>query len=173
MQRLFNLSNQFTSAEASKDQEPSKITYAGKNDSIGILSIFHESTYNALTPQMRNSLTKNLKALEVNPHVKVVCLRSLNPKVFCAGANIKEFENTESKDWIVYDRFKELELVLRNYNKPIIAAVNKLALGGGFELALHSDIILATEDTQFGLPEIKLGLFPGIGGTLISKSIGK
>lgn len=93
--------------------------------------------------------------------------------MFCAGANIKEFESAKHEEWINGDRFKELDLVLRFLNKPLIAAVHKLALGGGFELALHSDIILCAEDTAFGLPEIKLGLFPGIGGTLLSKTIGK
>jgi enoyl-CoA hydratase/carnithine racemase len=122
---------------------------------------------------MRQSLVDNLRILEYDPKVKVVCLKSGHPKVFCAGANIKEFEHASNADWIVNDKFKELDLILYYYNKPIIAAVHKLALGGGFEVALHSDIILAAENAQFGLPEIKLGLFPGIGGTLVSKTIGK
>jgi enoyl-CoA hydratase/carnithine racemase len=122
---------------------------------------------------MRQSLVENLRTLEYDPKVKVVCIRSLHPKVFCAGANIKEFEHASNAQWIVNDKFKELDLLLRYFNKPIIAAVHKLALGGGFELALHADIILAAESAQFGLPEIKLGLFPGIGGTLVSKTIGK
>ena len=135
--------------------------------------MFHKKTYNALTPAMRSSLVANLRTLEYAPNVKVVCLRSTHPKVFCAGANIKEFEHSSVDQFIVHDLFKELDLILRHYNKPIIAAVHKLALGGGFEIALHSDIILAAENASFGLPEIKLGLFPGIGGTLIAKNIGK
>ena len=122
---------------------------------------------------MRGSMTKNLQILERDPKVKVICLRSLHPKVFCAGANIKEFETAEHADWVNGDLFKNFDLTFRYLNKPIIAAVHKLALGGGFEIALHCDIILGAENTFFGLPEIKLGLFPGIGGTLISKTIGK
>ncbi len=170
MQRLNQITKVLTNANAS---EPSKITYTGTNNSIAILTMCHEPTFNALTPQMRKSLNDNLQVLAKDPKVKVVCFRSTNPKVFCAGANIKDFEGTESKDWIINDLFKDLDITFRQFNKPIIAAVNKLALGGGFELALHCDIILATDDTQFGLPEIKLGLFPGIGGTLLSKTIGK
>lgn len=74
-------------------------------------------------------------------------MRSLHPKVFCAGANIKEFETSNHAEWINGDSFKELDLALRYLNKPLIAAVHKLALGGGFEIALHSDIILCAEDT--------------------------
>lgn len=171
MQRINSIFGQMTGD--SSTQEPSTISYAGKNNSIGIISIFHEKTYNALTPEMRESLNKNLKTLERDTNVKVICLRSLHPKVFCAGANIKEFETAETSGWINGDLFKDLDLTFRYLNKPIIAAVHKLALGGGFELALHCDIILSAENTFFGLPEIKLGLFPGIGGTLVSKSIGK
>lgn len=171
MYRIGHISSQMTGqAEA---QEPSTISYAGANNCIGILSIFQEKSYNALTPEMRGSIIKNLQTLEKDPKIKVICLRSLHPKVFCAGANIKEFETAEHSGWINEDLFKDFDLTFRYLNKPIIAAVHKLALGGGFEIALHCDVILAAENTFFGLPEIKLGLFPGIGGTLISKSIGK
>jgi len=171
MQRIYNISAQLTGEAAG--QEPSKISYAGNGNTIGIISLYHEKTYNALTPEMRDSILKNLRTLENDTKVKVICLRSTHPKVFCAGANIKEFETSNHAEWINGDSFKELDLALRYLNKPLIAAVHKLALGGGFEIALHSDIILCAEDTSFGLPEIKLGLFPGIGGTVLSKTIGK
>jgi enoyl-CoA hydratase/carnithine racemase len=171
MQRISFINTQLTTAQGTT--EPTTISYAGKNDCIGILTLYNKSSYNALVKPMRESLARNLKELEYNNNVKVVCIRSIHPKVFCAGANIKSFETASNASWIIEDRFKEFDLIFRNFNKPIITAVNKLALGGGFEIALHSDIILATEDAQFGLPEIKLGLFPGIGGTLIAKTIGK
>ena len=60
-----------------------------------------------------------------------------------------------------------------NFNRPIIACVNKLALGGGFELALQCNVIVAVKGTKFGFPEVKLGVFPSLGGTIISKTIGK
>lgn len=172
MQRIHQLNQQLCSSDVVA-QEPTTISFSGKNNCIGIISIFQNETYNALTPQMRESLVKSFRVLESDPNVKVVCLRSLHPKVFCAGANIKEFEHATHAQWTTDDKFKEIDLVLRYYSKPIIVAVHKLALGGGFEIALHADIILCAMDTEFGLPEIKLGLFPGIGGTLVSKTIGK
>lgn len=173
MDRITNLAKNLTTAPVPSGPAQSTLSYAGQDNSIGIITMYAKKTYNALTPGMRVSLVANLKTLELDPKVKVVCIRSTHPKVFCAGANIKEFEHADNASWLVNDRFKELDLTLRYYNKPVIGAVHKLALGGGFELALHCDIILAAEDAQFGLPEIKLGIFPGIGGTLLSKTIGK
>ena len=73
----------------------------------------------------------------------------------------------------MYDPLDLVRQTFLNFNRPIIACVNKLALGGGFELALLCSIIVASKSAKFGFPEIKLGLFPSLGGTLISKTIGK
>lgn len=168
MQRITYIHNHLTTT--TQDAPPTTIKKQGE---IGIITLYNPKTFNALVPEMRASLVTSLKTLSEDPEVKVVCLCSTHPKVFCAGANIKEFENDTTETFLNRDTFQELDLVLRFYNKPILCAVNSLALGGGFEIALHSDVIIAAEGTQFGLPEIKLGLFPGIGGTLISKTIGK
>ena len=87
-------------------------------------------------------------------------------KAFCAGANIKEFEGKSSSDFTNNDIFKELHDTLYNAKKPILSGVNGVALGGGFELALLTDVIFASEKARFGLPELNLGLIPGIGGTI-------
>ena len=168
MQRLQNLSNNLTSSQA-----PATLTFSPTNRSIAIITMYNQKNYNALNAAMRQSLISCFRSAQQDPQVKVVCFRSGHAKTFCAGANIKELAGTNHEHWINYDMFEELDLVMRTFKKPIVCAVNRLALGGGFELALHSDIILADEKAQFGLPEIKLGVFPGIGGTLISKTIGK
>lgn len=169
MERIASLSKSLTSS-----QEPcATITRVGKNNEIGVITMKAIKTFNALAPEMRAALESTLTELSEDPQVKVVCLNSAHPKVFCAGANIKEFEKDTTETWLLKDCLQNLDAILTNYNKPIIAAVNKMALGGGFELALHSDIIVAGDDARFGLPEITLGVYPGLGGTILSKIVGK
>lgn len=121
---------------------------------------------------MCKAINTALLAYERDPKIKVVLMRSNLPKAFCAGANIKEFL-VSYEQRILYDSFKQLSLTLESFRKPLIASVNKLALGGGFELALTADILVCDDVATFGLPEISLGIFPGMGGTLIAKTIGK
>lgn len=73
----------------------------------------------------------------------------------------------------MFSDFDVLRHVLLNFQKPLIGCVNNLALGGGFELALACDIIVTTKKARFGFPEIKLGLFPSLGGTLVIRTLGK
>ena len=128
---------------------------------------------NALNAVMRAGLSSAFRALEKDPKIKVLCLRSTIPKVFCAGANIKELLNMTHESNTSDDLFRDISNAINQVRKPIIAAINKLALGGGLEIALLCDVIICSDDTTIGLPEIKLGLMPGMGGTLISKIIGK
>ena len=95
-------------------------------------------------------------------------------KAFCAGADIKEMEPKTYMDVYKEDMFSVAETIYDNIRKPIIAAVNGFALGGGCELAMTCDIIIASEKAKFGQPEIKLGTIPGIGGTQrLTRAIGK
>ena len=96
------------------------------------------------------------------------------PKAFCAGANIKEFVDLTSELYSQNDVFEPLSTVLSTFRKPLIAAINGVAFGGGFELALSADILICSDEARFALPEIKLGLIPGIGGTQrLTKIVGK
>lgn len=169
MQRIRFLSRELTSGAAAS---PVEISYAGEDREIGIVSMNSPSTFNSLNEDMRQGLINALRKLEREEQVKVICLRSTF-KVFCAGANIKEFEHQNYQRRILNDDFKELQTTISGLRKPLIGAVNKLALGGGLEIALLCDILICSDDTNLGLPEIKLGLMPGIGGTLISKQFGK
>lgn len=152
---------------------PVTITIEGTNKEIGVITMANQANLNALDINMRNGLAAAIRQLDSDPTVKVLCLRSGIEKVFCAGANIKDMESKEFKDWLTLDDFNDAGAALASCRKPIIAAIHRIAYGGGFEIALLCDIILAAEDTKIGLPEIKLGLMPGIGGTLVSKYIGK
>jgi len=144
-----------------------------KSGAVGILTLNSAGNLNALNAAMRSAIVKALTQFERDPEVKVVLLQSASPKAFCAGADIKEFVSETYTTKIAEDGFKELSIMLETMRKPMIAAVNRIAFGGGFELALACDCILCDEEANFGLPEITLGIFPGIGGTLVSKTIGK
>jgi enoyl-CoA hydratase len=129
---------------------------------------------NCLSSDMKAELVAALRQAESDPHTRALTLLSAVPKAFCAGANIKDFTHKASKDFLLNDIFEELAYTFAQSKKPIIAGVNGLALGGGFELALLCDVILCSKDAQFGLPEVKLGLIPGIGGTQrFPKVVGK
>lgn len=169
MERIRRVSEQLTSNE----EKAVTVSIEGVNKEIGVISMSYASNMNALNHVMRSQLIRAFRELQVHPSVKVICLRSTLPKVFCAGANIKDFETRTYEISILDDNFLELTQAITGVRKPIISAINKLALGGGLEIALLGDIIVASEDANLGLPEIKLGLMPGIGGTLISKIIGK
>lgn len=176
MDRVARLSSQFTSSPAQqgeKGESPVTVTIEGTNKDIGIISMSYTSNMNALNHHMRTGLVEAFRSLERHPAVKVICLRSVLPKVFCAGANIKDLVELNHEKLIIQDIFKDLCNTINSVRKPIIVAVNKLALGGGLEIALLCDVMLLAEDANIGLPEIKLGVMPGIGGTLISKIIGK
>ncbi len=159
--------------EQTTGTNPVTVTIEGLNKEIGVVTMANQSNLNALDTNMRNGLGNAIRKLDSDPKIKVICLRSGIEKVFCAGANIKDMEHKQFSDWLVLDDFNDASAALANCKKPIIAAIHKIAYGGGFEIALLCDIILAAEDTKIGLPEIKLGLMPGIGGTLVSKYIGK
>ncbi len=141
-------------------------------DKIAIISLNRPKSYNALAEEIVDSLDYIFRMIHHSNQIKVVILRSNFEKCFCAGANIKEFYNVTNEQWLTRDRLERVRKIVFNFEKPIIACVNNLALGGGFELALSCDIILANQGARFGFPEISLGLFPCLGGTLISKTIG-
>ena len=142
-----------------------RITESKIENKIGYIYMNSPKDLNALSATMKKSLVENVQKFEQSPDVKVILLLSKVEKAFCAGANIKEFQNKTSKDFENNDIFQEIHDVFYSAKKPIIAGVNGVALGGGCELALLCDIVYCSEETRFALPELKLGLIPGIGGT--------
>lgn len=122
---------------------------------------------NALDSDMKEDIVAAVTALDRNPQVKVIVLLSRVPKAFCAGADIKEFKVSHGsyEQYLSDDVFKRICNALTQAVKPIVCGVNGLALGGGCELAMLCDILLFREDARIGLPELNLGLIPGMGGT--------
>jgi len=127
---------------------------------------------NALRTKLLCDLAKILWEADTDPEVRCVILTG-GPKVFAAGSDVKEMADKSAVD-VLADVRPIYWKAVRDFSKPLIAAVNGLCLGGGNELAMLCDIIVAGDDARFGQPEIKLGLIPGAGGTQrLTCAIGK
>ena len=139
---------------------------------LGLLTLNRVEENNSLNIEISKEIYEGLKELELNSSIRIILIRG-NQKFFSPGADIRELNNlnTESAKskglFSFFDKIKEIKI-------PIIAAVEGYALGGGMELALLCDIIIASKESKFGQPEINLGLIPGIGGTQrLKNSLGK
>ena len=135
-----------------------------KKKEIGIIMLNRPEARNALNRKMIHELGDALTELENDLQIRVIIIAG--NKDFCAGADIKEMDAIKPEEIESFCRwghkvFDQLE----NMGKPVIAAINGFALGGGCELALACDIRIAGEGAKFGQPEVNLGLIPGFGGT--------
>ena len=137
-----------------------------KEGRVAIFTINHPEALNAMNVQGLRELSEAMAEFRDDPELWVGIITGAGDRAFCAGADIKDMlpflkENLQNKPWAVPDTpIRGLELW-----KPLIAAVNGLALGGGLEIVLACDIRIASEKARFGVPEITLGLIPGWGGT--------
>lgn len=139
---------------------------------IRVIQLNRPKSLNALSKNLLKELADNLKEIEENKKIRCVVLTG-NQKSFSSGADMKEAPESEMPFWAEKKRLLSWKKI-ENFKKPIIAAVNGWALGGGFELALMCDFIIAGENAKFGSPEIKVGAFSGDGGTQrVPRLIGK
>lgn len=139
---------------------------------IALVELNRPKEFNAINLQLLKELKEALIELDSNEDVRVIILNG-NEKVFAAGADIKQLANQSAIDMLKMDLFSIWGQISQN-KKPIIAAVSGFALGGGCELALSCDMIIASETAQFGQPEMKIGVMPGAGGTQrLTKAVGK
>ncbi len=135
-------------------------------DGITVLTVNRPQVLNSLNSEVVQELECALYELDLDASVKAVVLTGAGEKAFVAGADIKEMaaiSSFEAHDFA--RRGQRLMLLMRRMRKPVIAAVNGFALGGGLELALACDFIYASEKAKFGFPEVGLGIIPGFGGT--------
>src|SRR5438128_10376257 len=130
---------------------------------IATLTLNRPKVLNALSPELIRELTGALSELDADASVRAVVLTG-GSKVFAAGADIGDMADRGPVDQLLRDQTGRWA-PLAGFSKPLIAAVNGYALGGGCEVALMCDLILAGETARFGQPEINLGLIPGAGGT--------
>src|SRR6266702_5027309 len=139
---------------------------------IAVVTLNRPKVLNALSPELIRELSTALGELDGDENVRAVVLTG-GPKVFAAGADIGDMADRGAVDQLRRDQTGRWA-PLAGFSKPLIAAVNGYALGGGCEVALMCDLILAGETARFGQPEINLGIIPGAGGTQRwPRSVGK
>lgn len=150
-----------------------KVVLVETRGRVGLLTLNRPKALNALNDQLMDELGAALLAFDANEDIGAIVITG-SEKAFAAGADIGAM-----KDWSYMDVFKT-EYITRNWEtirrvrKPVIAAVAGYALGGGCELAMMCDIVIAADTAKFGQPEIKLGVIPGAGGTQrLPRAVGK
>lgn len=139
----------------------------GSDQGIMTITINRPSQLNALNSATIHELNKALALADVNPDIRVIILTGSGEKAFVAGADIKEFADFSVEQGRLLSALghKLLFDFVENMSKPVIAAVNGFALGGGLELAMSCHIRIASDNAKMGLPEVTLGVIPGYGGT--------
>ena len=143
------------------------MTYANiiveTHDRVGLIRLHRPQALNALSAGLIEDLNVALEKFETDPNIGAIVITG-SDKAFAAGADIKEMQDKTFADVFLGDFISRWENVAKT-RKPVIAAVAGFALGGGCELAMMCDFILAADTAKFGQPEIKLGVIPGAGGT--------
>jgi enoyl-CoA hydratase len=143
-----------------------------RRERVGLITLNRPRSLNALNTTLSREVMAALRAFDADPNVGAMLIAG-SPRAFAAGADIaemadKSFAELQSND--VFAAWQGMQAI----TKPIIAAVSGYALGGGCELAMMCDFIIAADDAHFGQPEIKLGILPGIGGTQrLTRCVGK
>jgi 3-hydroxyacyl-CoA dehydrogenase len=136
----------------------SEVVSLDRHDIIGIITV-NNPPVNALSAAVRGGILENVKRAIADPEIKAIVLTCAG-RTFIAGADITEFGKPPKPPGL-----HEVLVEIENSPKPVVAAIHGTALGGGLEVALACHFRVATKDARLGLPEVKLGLLPGAGGT--------
>ena len=152
---------------------PGALAPAGDLEHVALVTLDRPAALNALSFDLLDELVATLQGLDADPACRAIVITGSGERAFAAGADIRELATqssgslTDGHRFDAWDRIAEVGL-------PLIAAVRGFALGGGCELAMACDMIVAAEDAQFGQPEIRIGVMPGAGGTQrLTRAIGK
>jgi enoyl-CoA hydratase len=139
---------------------------------VALVRLNRPKALNALNSQLMDEVTRLLADLDTDPGIGAIILTG-SERAFAAGADIKEMQSKTFADVFTEDLFAPWDSLTR-LRTPLIAAVAGYALGGGCELAMLCDVLLAADDAVFGQPEVKLGVIPGIGGSQrLTRAVGK
>ena len=143
-----------------------------QEDRVGIITINRPQAMNALNSKVIAEINAALDGFEKDPNIGCMLITG-SDKAFAAGADIKEMQNLSFPSTYLDDFITQWDGIATR-RKPLIAAVAGFALGGGCEMAMMCDFILAADNAKFGQPEIKLGVMPGAGGTQrLTRAVGK
>lgn len=143
-----------------------------RRERVGLITLNRPKSLNALNTQLAIEMLAALRSFEADSQIGAIVIAG-SPRAFAAGADIAEMAEKSFGSFYMADFLAPWDEI-RSITKPIIAAVSGYALGGGCELALLCDFIIASDDAQFGQPEIKLGVLPGIGGSQrLTRAVGK
>lgn len=146
--------------------------HLGAEAGVALVRLNRPKELNALNTKLMTELAEVITTLDNDEAVRCIVLTG-NERAFAAGADIKELSGATQVDIIKMNRFARWEAI-RKCRKPIVAAVSGFVLGGGCELSMLCDIVVASETAQFGQPEIKIGVIPGAGGTQrLTHALGK
>jgi enoyl-CoA hydratase len=144
-----------------------------EGDKVGVITLNRPKQLNALNDQLMDELGAALKAFDADPAIGCMIITG-SEKAFAAGADITAMATLEFADVYKGDFITRNWEQIRAVRKPVIAAVSGFALGGGCELAMMCDFIIAADNARFGQPEVKLGIIPGAGGTQrLPRAVGK
>ncbi|MDY7220709.1 enoyl-CoA hydratase-related protein [Halalkalibacterium halodurans] len=139
---------------------------------VGVIQLNRPKVANALNRQMVQEIVEQAERYDRDQEIRVILVKG-SERAFAAGADIREMEGETPIRFELADPFADWDRFTR-IHKPMVAAVNGFALGGGFELALHCDLIVAATNARFGFPEVSLGVLPGAGGTqLLTSAVGR
>lgn len=139
---------------------------------IGRIQLHRPQVLNALNTELVDELVETMEEMDGDPKVRCILLTG-DERAFAAGADIKEMADVIAVDMLLRNQFSVWDRI-RRVSKPIIAAVSGYALGGGCELAMACDLIIAADTASFGQPEINIGVIPGAGGTQrLTRAVGK
>jgi enoyl-CoA hydratase len=151
---------------------PYEMILAETRERVGLITLNRPHVMNALNNQLMREAMDALEAFDKNDNIGAMVITG-NEKAFAAGADIKEMANKSIQQMMDTDHIAVFGRI-RTIRKPVIAAVSGWTLGGGCEIAMSCDMIVASETARFGLPEVTIGVIPGAGGTQrLTHAVGK
>ena len=157
---------------ATTTQTQYQFILVSQEERVGVVQLHRPEVLNALSPDLMKELVDALEAFDQDDGIGCILLTG-GEKVFAAGADIKRMAEASAMGMLLMDQLARWDRI-RKLHKPVVAAINGFALGGGCELAMMCDIIIAGENAKFGQPEINIGVIPGAGGTQrLTRAAGK